>query len=94
MKKSSRSRIIPIQPVAMQTGTATPADDAFSLHPKQDKIYSRAVGGLFARLRWVMTGRQNPLPEPVADDWRCQRRHGLQMEIEPAKLQSPAGSGL
>ena len=54
MKKSSRSRIIPIQPVAMQTGTATPADDAFSLHPKQDKIYSRAVGGLFARLRWVM----------------------------------------
>ena len=54
MKKSSRSRIIPIQPVAMQTGTATPADDAFSLHPKQDKIYARAVTGLFARLRWVM----------------------------------------
>ena len=54
MKKLSRSRIIPIQPVAMQTGTATPADDVFALHPKRDKIYSRAVVGLFARLRWVM----------------------------------------
>jgi cytochrome c oxidase accessory protein FixG len=54
MKKLSRSRIIPIQPVTTLTGPDASSEGTFSLFAKQDKIYSRAVTGLFARLRWVM----------------------------------------
>ena len=50
MKKSSRSRVIPIQQVPLAAG----ADDVLSLYQEQIKIYPRAVAGLFSRLRWLM----------------------------------------
>jgi cytochrome c oxidase accessory protein FixG len=40
--------------VAAQTSAATHSDALTSLYQEQGKVYSRAVGGLFARLRWVM----------------------------------------
>jgi cytochrome c oxidase accessory protein FixG len=47
------SKVIPILPVISQP--SAPGSDAWiSLDQVQGKIYSRAVGGVFARLRWVM----------------------------------------
>lgn len=54
MKKSSHTKIIPIQMVATQASAATSSDDLIELYQEQGKIYSRSVGGVFARLRWVM----------------------------------------
>ena len=54
MKKSSHTKIIPIQLVSAQTSADTSSDDLISLYQEQGKIYSRSVNGLFARLRWVM----------------------------------------
>lgn len=52
MKKSSRSKIIAIQPVP--ASTVASSDDVLSLYQEQVKLYPRAVAGLFARWRWVM----------------------------------------
>ena len=54
MKKSSHAKIIPIQLVSTQTSTASSSDELISLCQEPGKIYSRSVGGRFARLRWVM----------------------------------------
>jgi cytochrome c oxidase accessory protein FixG len=54
MKKSFHAKVIPIQLVSAPTSAATSSDDLVSLYQEQGKIYSRSVGGLFARLRWVM----------------------------------------
>lgn len=54
MKKSSHVKIIPIQLVSTQTSTGSSFDDLISLYQEPGKIYSRSVGGRFARLRWVM----------------------------------------
>jgi cytochrome c oxidase accessory protein FixG len=54
MTKPPRARVIPIQPVPVQTNTGDSSDDLVSLYQEQGKIYSRAVAGVFARLRWVM----------------------------------------
>jgi cytochrome c oxidase accessory protein FixG len=63
MKKKLPSKIIPIRPVPAytsgQVGDAVHqpdarGDDALSLFETQVKLYPRAVGGWFARWRWVM----------------------------------------
>ena len=53
-KKPSHAKVIPIKLVATPTSAAGSSDDLVSLYQEQGKIYSRSVGGLFARLRWVM----------------------------------------
>ena len=53
-KKSSHAKVIPIKLVSSPTSAASSSDDLVSLYQEQGKIYSRSVGGLFARLRWVM----------------------------------------
>jgi len=53
-KKSSHAKVIPIKLVSSPTSAASSSDDLVSLYHEQGKIYSRSVGGLFARLRWVM----------------------------------------
>ncbi|MDP2678915.1 MAG: cytochrome c oxidase accessory protein CcoG [Rhodoferax sp.] len=50
MKKPLTQKIIPIQPVPIETAV----DSVFLLSDEQGKIYPRSVGGLFTRLRWVM----------------------------------------
>ena len=54
MKKSSHATVIPIKVVSPPKGAVASSDDLISLYQEQGKIYSRAVGGLFNRLRWVM----------------------------------------
>lgn len=53
-KKSSHAKVIPIKLVSSPTSAASSSDDLVSLYQEHGKIYSRSVGGLFARLRWVM----------------------------------------
>lgn len=50
MEKPAHSKIIPIQPVPLDTK----ADEVFLVNDEQTKIYSRTVHGLFTRLRWLM----------------------------------------
>lgn len=50
MNKPLPSKVIPIKPVAAGIGT----DDALSQYQDQVKLYPRAVGGWYARWRWVM----------------------------------------
>jgi cytochrome c oxidase accessory protein FixG len=50
MKKLLTQKIIPIQPLPIETAL----DSVFLLSDEQGKIYPRSVGGFFTRLRWVM----------------------------------------
>ena len=50
MQKPATSKIIPIQPIPLATGTGS----VFSLNDEPGKIYPRTVSGFFTRLRWVM----------------------------------------
>ena len=54
MKPSSPPKIIPIHPVAAQKTSSFTPDELLAPFQSQGKIYSRAVSGFFARLRWVM----------------------------------------
>ncbi len=54
MKKSPYAKVIPIQPVSTPSSAARSSDELISLYQEPGKIYSRSVGGLFNRLRWVM----------------------------------------
>ncbi len=54
MKKSSHSKVIPITLVPTPTSKVADGDDWLSGYQASGKVYSRAVDGLFARLRWVM----------------------------------------
>jgi cytochrome c oxidase accessory protein FixG len=54
MKQSFSSKVIPIKLVSTPMSAVADSDDALKLYQEQGKVYSRAVRGVFARLRWIM----------------------------------------
>ena len=54
MKKPTHSRIIQIHAVPKTAGQADSSAPVLALHQDHSKIYAKAVGGRFAKLRWIM----------------------------------------